>query len=64
MRLLDERLGGDPVDVRMEAVIATSRPNPPAAVLPTETDAVTVEPVMSAISLRATTPGAPWKQAL
>ena len=40
----------------MEALIATSRPKPPASVLPMDTDAVTVEPEMSAFSRRATTP--------
>jgi hypothetical protein len=36
----------------------------PSAFLPMPTLAVTVEPEMSAFSWRATTPRAPWKQAL
>lgn len=47
----------------IEAVILTIRPKP-SSFLPMPTSAVTVEPETSAFSLRATTPSAPWKQAL
>jgi hypothetical protein len=45
------------------AEISTMSPKP-SAFLPMPTLAVTVEPEMSAFSWRATTPRAPWKQAL
>lgn len=47
----------------MVAEILTMMPKP-SSFLPMPTSAVTVEPEMSALSLRATTPSAPWKQAL
>ncbi len=47
----------------MLAEILTMRPKP-SAFLPMPTSAVTVDPAMSAPSWRATTPSAPWKQAL
>lgn len=64
MRLLDERLRGGPVEGRDGGGDRHLQAESPASVLPMETDAVTVEPVMSAFALRATTPSAPWKQAL